>query len=723
MIRLDPQPHSHERRLLTPFLLQALFLGASALGLLARRKVRPAASEVRTKEGGRGRLAREEAENRVDELQALNLLVGAFTIPPEEGAATEKRAWDWKKGSLQPLLELVKTITTQALPVNRVTVASVLQFIASPPPSFASTSDTQVQHYVLARPVLASWAWEAYNALPPSDTPLLPSPSAPSPSFDSTIIHSLLSLVYSDTSREPLPHLRRIDQSGRSISADRDLLNSISQKVLEDPSAASEELLEALAAAAIRACRLDILEGLLERGPPLSATLRLDLASKALDLLARSGEEGRRNTAQVLARVADIEVAVLALQEVGHSEVDRIHGTLRRLQRAFPATGVAFNNRIASVILFLLDTAPEKTVQHPRLLLDTLQYLVRSRTPRAARRIFDAIPPLHHRLEHFEALLSSSHFPLSTFAWEALLVHPTLTPRTESFAAYLSSHTNPKAPSSSLASVHRAIYLMNTLGLPKTPEIHSLLLRILVRHASDPTLRRTLARMEREQLKQDEQSFAILASREMVRQDTQKRTVVVTGELGVQEARIIERARRSGMRTQAKKVAKAVQEAREKLAASAGGDVETPLLENLLAKSLSRLPREVKTVQLVELIKAQLGVDLSPLLPSSPSSPPSSIAPTASSSPPPLLRLPTLSASNLTFHHFKTSREPRYRLFATGLEKRGAPELARALSKALKVEEGLVRHRLKRRKEERRKKGEEGEGHSRGDGSGAVQGE
>ncbi|GAA5878486.1 hypothetical protein JCM8547_005960 [Rhodosporidiobolus lusitaniae] len=706
-IRLDPQPHSDQRRFLTPFILQALFLGASALGLLTRRKVRSADEPSWRPAQQDTELARREAEDRVDELQALNLLVGALTVPPKAVQKAEGTVWDWRIESLRSLLGIVESITARSERVDRTTIASVLQYAAPRPAAVARNNQTAL--YVRDRPALALWAWNAFSALPPSPSNLLPPSSPPYilsprslPSIDSALLQSFLDLVYSNgSSDQATPHSRRIDTLASASSVDRQILNGVAKHVLARRAEASAGLDEALAKAAVRACRLDILVDLLEEDGVLDPKRRLAIASQALDLLARSGTRSAARQQLLPSLVVEFGRAVSKLDDFRSEELDLVQGGLQHLYRDVKTDG-AVHRPIRDIVLAVLDKTPEAAATHPRLLSDALKHFVRHSQPRSALTILRVIPPHLVRLGHYEAVLSSPYTPLSSFAWDALLNSDHLKPHLSSLLAFIRSHTHHTASPDTLSSAFSAVSLANQLDLPKSGEAYQLLLSVVVRFASDKAVRRTLTRMQDAGIEPNEETLAVLCSREMVRQDVQKRKVVEINEHGQRELHIVERRRRRGRETQTKLVGAAVRNAQAQLAAQNGGvERETPALAAVLLESISRLRKEVSTAQLVELTKEHLGVDLSPLR--------SRLAATAE----PVVVRPL--ASHELRWSFLPARQRTYRILRKGFEVRAEFALAKALRAAYKREETEVRKaETAKKRERRRKQQEEGRGGKEG---------
>ncbi|GAA5920290.1 hypothetical protein JCM1841_003026 [Sporobolomyces salmonicolor] len=369
---------------------------------------------------------------------------------------------------------------------------------------------------------------------------------------------------------------------------------------------------------------------------------------------------------------------------------------------------------------------------HPTLLVDVLPYLVKTRHPRAALAIFRSLPFSNLTLAHFEAVLPSSHGPTSQAVWDNLLVHPTLDPAPSTFSAgsptptvlpsshgptsqavwdellahptlgptpstfsaRFTSHAHGRSPPSALQAAYRDLTLMNRTGVHKTLEIWNKLLQVVVRHGTDMGLTRLLKRMRKDGVQPDRGTLAILAQREMVRQDVQ----VKKGRIAGRDSEVVERVtvqRRRGGVAQMRKVRETVRAWETKLSTSTTVHVDRSkdgldIMPNILLKNLSRWPLQTDTSRLIELTKIALGIDLSPLAPTSPW--PSNVAERSSSSsscaprPP-----PPPSIVDISPVMFDKLRRPAYKMLIKAFNHRGQSELARNLRMRLEHEKEEVR--------------------------------
>ncbi|GAA5980808.1 hypothetical protein JCM11641_002659 [Rhodosporidiobolus odoratus] len=697
-IPLDPPTHTSDNRFLTPFLLHALFLGASAFGLLARRKVKSTDAsrcETTPREAER---RKQEAEDRVDELQALNLLLGVYAAPEAVGVTGPKQSWDWRKGALQPVTGLVEL--AQELEPDRQSVSAVLHYVGPRFPSLAIDSSMDAQKLREARPRLIAWAWRAYRALPPL-SPHPPSTndfSLQARALDNAIIRTFLDSIYADASslQTPPATKERVSRPGH----DRRILDALAERFVSDPSQLTSDLCPRLADAAFRARRLDLLVALLHRSPPLERRLQLAVAGRALDVLAKEGYASGKGAVFVLPVVEAFSKAVHDVDDFGAVDLATVQRGLQRICRL--ATGVALERYVVEIALYLVARAPEASVRQGPLVSDALKHLVRSRNFKSARRILGEVPPHLVQLEHYEIVLRSSHLPTAQTAWDSLLRSDALMPQLFSYLAFLHSHATTKVSSSVLDSAFRTISLMNRAGMRKTIDVYNILLRVLVRYASDPALRRCLRRMEADGIAHNEETAGILDSRSSVRRDTQSRRIVVLDDFGQRETRLVERPRRCGGRSQLAKVAEAVRTARAALADSPRSpkkDSRAPPFVSLnpLLRSITRWPCETDSNKLVHLARLQLGVDLSTIL-----ADPRIQVEKANLS---RFRQP-LQAHELSSKWFYSSRRPVYLTFAKAFENRNERKVGAAVRKMLKLERHEVERARRREQTVQRKKAE-----------------
>ncbi|GJN90118.1 hypothetical protein Rhopal_003117-T1 [Rhodotorula paludigena] len=688
-IVLDPQPHSSRQGLLTPFLLQALFLGASALGLFARRKVRPR-NEVAEQSAARrnAQCERQEAEDRVDELQALDLLVAAFAVPEasescssqsvERGHAREERCW--------PLAQLLRKIEATQAPVSRQTVASVLHFVgpAAPHPAIATATDASApSRYSLARPVLGLWAWNAFSRLPSN-----PASDPPDDAFLTAFLH----LLYPSGRRVEQRHLFSAELDS---TTDRNVLNAISTRLFppSPSSPVSLGLLRAFARASIRARRLDHLEAVSRACRGRESGLRLLVAARGLELISKDAH--RRQHAQVVVRWAHHLVqAVRAMQELGKEDIAVAGGAISRLVSDF-SIDRSLDPFIASALRALLrhEQAAAAVLGTP-LVERVLRHLLHNPahpSSQLALAVFDAIPPQLVTLAHYDTLLSSPFAPLVQAVWQSLVAHKTLRPSAASVTLYLRPLAGRSAPPNALELTYSALQQLNHAGLSKTREMWHLVLRIAARRATDPAWLRLRHRMKREGFAPDHETAAIVVSRELVRRDVQlKRRVTLDTRTGERVETVVQAPRWRSGRTMVRRVredARVWSERMRTLQQREGGEAlreQVDVLPNLLVQGVAQATREYDLATVVKIVHARLGVDLGPLV----DTPAEANVDLRTQLEKVKVEMPP--PSMLKHREFARLRAPAYRISMSGLERRGRHDLAQVLERLMRDEEALL---------------------------------
>ncbi|KWU43708.1 hypothetical protein RHOSPDRAFT_34687 [Rhodotorula sp. JG-1b] len=743
LIRLDPQPHAGPNsRLWTPFLLQALFLGASALGLLARRKVNQHVSGgvgdggLASERGGRGmrkaQRARQEAEDRIDQVQALNLLIVALGRPDfstgtvsststrneHTPAPTPGERWHDELAAAKNLAGLLHRVERDRLPFDHFTVLAALRAVAT-----AGLRDESVEH----RRAIGLWAWRAAQ---PTDG----SASNPRSDLSSTedvgaagkaaITRAFLSLLYPSFEAS---HRHFFPRSASSHLTDRHILNSLSEQILLAPASSPRTtrtdhpnpnpnpvLVRELAETAWRARRVDILGriAIAATQDEVYASVRLLAASRALELLAMDAQR-RRKAEMVLpwaaAFVDSVKVALAVA--VDNSDLRLLPAELELVRTGLSCLtrdrAFALNRPLAPFIaetcLALLRTpilATQLVVADKKksanLVECSMRYLVRSRHPRLAEEVFAAIPQDFVSLRHYRILLSSDHAPLSKRAWTSLLEHPTLRPD----AATIRAALVPTAQSSDRTALSRALRLFRRLEKP-TSSGWNLLLSVVSRHGSDRLLTRVRREMAASGAGADRYTAAALVSRDMIKTDVQKRTVLdqhapeLDSDSLRATRRAVEQLRRVSGTAQIRRVRLAAREWDAKSSSSSSSSVLSrrpneqaeDILPNLLLKNAARWPKEYGVEKLVLLAKAQLGVDLQ-----------EGPAPTPGNNN--LREARNVPAAVPTWRHFEQVRRPAFRTLAKALEKRGRADLASKLRRIMREEEARVQRQERRARRE-----------------------
>ncbi|GAA5851986.1 hypothetical protein JCM5353_005264 [Sporobolomyces roseus] len=674
-IVLHPQPFS-DSRFFTPFLLQAIILGASALGLFARRKVRSAEGRMGEKDRLVSKTARQEAEERVDGVQALNLLISAHAVP-EALELEESQLKVWRQEALRPLVKIVSQAIKSEQPSNRLGVASLLHFISSTPSPLQATSFKQE-----ARSLLLQHALTAYQALP--------NPNSSSPDFplDLSILSSLLSLASSSKSRSPTSDDTHVDQS---------ILDTLTSRILSSPNDYPAELLHQLGRTAARAKRLDIVTSILSLSSSLPPTLRLDLALTALDLAA-SRQEWRNDRNSVGPLAEAFTTSVERLGEMDKAGIERLDRGIYSLRTAF-SIDRPLEPFITRATLSTLSRSSHLSEEkkYRSILLDVLRHLTKSRNPNLARQVFSAIPSEHLRLSYFLPLLSSSHASTSQSTWDLLLSHPSLPLTSAAVSARFTSLSHRSASPSNLDTARRDFQFIKERGFTPSIEIWNRMLHVTVRFGGDRAVENTLAAMVKAGIEQNEFTWTILLQREMIRQDEQVRTRR-RGDTGREESERVKR--RGGGLAQMRKIKEAIREGRAK------GEPPSQTIDitpNLLLKNFTRWTVECDTKRLLQLTKVVIGVALvddsaSPLNwpNSTPSRPLPSLTPTTQ-------HAVSSSVLDLSKEEYDKLRVPAFRTLISAFERRGRNDLAKELRRIFREErEEVERARCEKRMENER---------------------
>ncbi|GAA5856120.1 hypothetical protein JCM5353_004668 [Sporobolomyces roseus] len=650
-IVLHPQPYS-DSRFFTPFLLQAIILGASALGLFARRKERLVEGGVVEKDRLVSKTAREEAEERVDGVQALNLLISAHAVP-EAFETEENQLKVWWEEELRPLVKLVSQAIKSEQPLNRLGVASLLHFIASTPSPLPKTSFKQE-----ARSLFLQQTLTAYQALP--------SPNSSSPDFplDLSIFSSLLSLANSGKSKSTTSDDPHLDQS---------ILDTLISRILSSPNDYPAELLHQLGQTAARAKRLDVVTSILSLSSSLPPTLRLDLSVKALDLAA-SRQEWRNDRDTVLSLAEGFTTSVERLGEMNKKGIERLDRGIYLLRNAF-SIDRPLEPFITRATLSTLSRSSHLSEEkkYRSILLDVLRHLTKSRNPTLARQVFSAIPSEHLRLSHFLPLLSSSHASTSQSTWDLLLSHPSLPLTPAAASARFTSLSHRSASPSMLDTARRDFQLIKERGITPSVDIWNRMLHIVVRFGGDRAVENTLSAMAKAGIEENEFTRTILLQREMLRQDGQVRR---RRRGGVERQEIERVKRRGGGLAQMRKIKEAIREGRAKGGPPSQSIDITP---NLLLKNFTRWTVECDTQRLLQLTKVVIGVGLVDISASCLNWPNSTSSPPLPSLTPITQHAVSSSVLDLSKEEYDKLRVPAFRTLISAFERRGRNDLARKL--------------------------------------------
>ncbi|GAA6059962.1 hypothetical protein JCM10212_001311 [Sporobolomyces blumeae] len=658
-IALHPQPYS-DSTFFTPFLLQAIFLGASALGLFARRKVRTGEGYERERGHQEHVSARERAEDRIDEVQALNLLISAYAVPEACGVVDDSALRQWRDLMLVPLSDLVSKAIRAEVPLDRLGVASILHFLAVAPPD---SSNVESQR----RADLLKQAVDGFH-----DAGRLESSSA-NPLLEWPILASLLE--HADCPSTP------------------PILGMLSQRTL-DLSSPPVHLVARLGEAALSAKDLEVLARL-ARLESLAPSTRLDLVVKSLEVAAtRQIWRNDRETILPLATLfADLVVACRGLDK---ASAELLRRGLCLLRSAY-SIDRPLEPFITRALLSALSTSADMLLSEQRsLVTDVLRHLVRSRNPKLARRVFEAIPAEQLRLSHFYPLLASSHVATSQAAWDLLWSHPNLPLTPHAVSSRFTSHAQPTTPRSVHKTARQDLHNILVRGdVEVTIDVWNKYLQVVCRFSGDVAVRRTLAKMDRAGVERNDATRTILVQREMVRGDVQVRKRRGTDEDalrdfdGTDAKDRVAIKRRAGGRAQLRMVREAVRQAQAAKDPRDGTPPTVDITPNLVLKSLTRWSSECDTARLVQLTRLVVGVDLVEPEPTNNSR--RAVQPTARDILGPKL--------DWTEQEYRKLRTPAFRTLIRAFERRGRTDLAKDLRRRFANERWEFEQDLRRRRE------------------------
>ncbi|GAA5926756.1 uncharacterized protein JCM15063_000362 [Sporobolomyces koalae] len=640
-ITLNPEPYSTNSQFFTPFFLQAIMLGASALGLLARRKV--AASEQR-RDRLTSKTAREQAEDRIDEVQALNLLISDHAASEWVASVEQSSA----HSSRCALVQAVARNQVSAYTRDRTGVASLLYWVKS---RAAGQLDS-------ARRSLGVQAFETYRLLPVLDQ----NASSVDIDVDTFTLSTLLSIIY------PRMGSTRGKFFVDSPTLDRHVLDTICDRILSFD--AHPEIVQQLGKAAARAQRLDIITRILALDLP--SNLKLDLVVSALDLVA-SQKHTRSDHAVVVPFAEAFAATCERVGSLNEDDIERIDRGLYLLRTAF-AINRPLEPVIARATMTLVSNLAQKRCRS--IVVDSLRHLCRSRHPALAREIVTTIPSNELRLSYLYPLLASSHHPTSQATWTALLSHDRLSLTNAAVSARFASLSHRSAARRNLDIARQDFTLVKQRGLEPSIDVWNKLLHLVVRFGSDRAVHNTLAAMDGARVGQDSRTRTILLQRDMIRQDVQARTIKEKKQDWDQLERyerpieqVVRIQRRGGGLAQMRKIRNAIKDQQRQQHQK--GPLEVDITPNLLLKNITRWTRECDSGRLVQLTQVVLGIDLKDSDPSSE-----------------LARREDISQKE-----FNKVRIPAFRTLISAFERRGQIDLAKHLRARMRQERDSMQGR------------------------------
>lgn len=703
--------------MLSAFLLQAIFLGASALGLLTRRKVR---SEGRPMGGvvkeeamvlderavqirwAKHELDRRRAEGEfaVDDVPSLNLLLSSHAEldpvmeaewrkdVPKQQRTSMVASWDRRRSSQ---LSHVSSLLARFDKINKPDHWTVLAVLAFAQPAVVLPNAlTSQSPFAQAQPLLTQWAWKAFIEL--DDAPSLPIDTC------HAILRAFFDFLTSSASASLPPATREEIFSGVS---DRLLLPS--------PTPSPPDLLLQLGLFALSARRTSTLTILLGANSPLPARERSELALATLEASSVDHDwRKNREAVQFLAQSMVTATEELCREGVEGVDASTVERAVRLLVTGFGVDVPLEPYASALVIAPLLDSA---TFFSAPFLPFILESLVSARQPALAHQILSLIPRSLRTTEHYYAILRSHHQSISGQAWHALQKRwaaGELGVEVEAWenrmAGLLRSVNGAGAGvglKGSVAHVKRAraqqaldialgdLDLLCQHGLTRSTKLSNTLLRLVSKASDDPAWRRQLGKAWRdgeviaspggEEETTTTRRGAVAkgrpACKTKVGSKTDKATqAIVLGRVlegRPEDARGVQRGRKQmkAVREELGKLDGMLQRrsASPRLYDSEEKDDKTNVLPNIVLKSITRWPREVGTSTIVTLAQQTLSIDLDSAD-----------------------HLP-LTFSTAKPSYYSRVRRPAYRTLLKALRNRGEHHYHDRLMKTMREEESRIR--------------------------------
>ncbi|ORY84647.1 hypothetical protein BCR35DRAFT_302948 [Leucosporidium creatinivorum] len=731
-----PNPH-----LLSAALLQAIFLGASAMGLLMRKRVRNDGGKARAMDDGREedilddmvvqrRWAMEELETRrkegelaLDDVPALNLLLSAYAeVDPEVSVDWEKQMSNLerngekiallqrRKMGLERVASLLAQFDRRALKPDHWTVLAVLAF-ANPKDS-PSIKALDESAFGQSQPVLTEWAWKAYAELDSAGT----TTSAVTTEAHLTIIHTFVQFLDSPLSDSLPPNTRR--KMLTSISS-RFLPWSSSSTTLPSP---PPSLLLQLGLLALHARCTNIVTPLITESllPPRE---RQSLALAILEA-ASIDEEWRQNRDLIRFVCETLVDAITALCKTTRREeldIPLLERASRLLIEGF-GVDIPLEPFIVSLLVTHLRLPDGHSLFSPDFLTYILTSLINARQPSSAYRIFSLIPRPHRTTRHYYPLLRSHHHRTGRNAWQELQERwaaKEIRPEVKAWEARLTGLIQAgsgggMAPSKNGPSTTRAInrrrakealeladqdlLLLQKHGIARSTKLSNKFLKLSSKASDEPSWRRHVGRQWRDV---EEASAGVVGGEGGQEDEGRRRSKAVRGKVDeatrvIMVGRHLESSDRGPRSSSYGK--KQIREMKEELAKGErsmhrrfgkGGrrapeeQEKVDILPNIVLNSLTRWPREINTETLVKLAAQSLNIDLSSSsFPRSPSSPPTT-----------LLGLTIDPQPIPTPDQFSMLRRPAYRTLLKAFRNRGERMYHRRLLERLQVEERWVRRK------------------------------
>ncbi|SCV73441.1 BQ2448_7367 [Microbotryum intermedium] len=507
-----PHSSSENPHLLTAFLLQAIFLGASALGLLVRKtstvqriddssKSKSAPTSVSKRAEADLASRKQRRTEEIDNVPALNLLLSSYVelSEPEVKVAPSTKetvvsSFVTRKMERMPhVVEVLSRFSEARARPDSWTTLAVMAFVEVPSKvvweCLSGSPETKDRFGELnaLSDKLVEWAWQAFVGTPENGM---------SPEVKATLVSSFL------------------QWAARTEVVEEGNTTALAHRVIDHFSSSRPELTVAqralLGQAALRHSRTDLVAQLLAADSALDPRARVDLAASTLTVLADHDEWHRRG--DVVLYTAEAFVTSLEQHWASSSDADA--------SRAIDATLRATLDRCLTLLLhrFRIDAPLEPfyarivelvmvrdptsfTSSRLRFILDAL---ISARQAKLATKVFLLIPASSRTLPQYESMLHSHRAMTSDRVWSDLLNHPTFVPTVGSLSARLSSHLLTRRPQLAIHDFDLIRQRLNTKTLQilsesdrlKWTKCYSKLYTLYVRTKHDVSLSRLRRRMK-----------------------------------------------------------------------------------------------------------------------------------------------------------------------------------------------------------------------------------
>lgn len=738
-----PQPDRPNPHLLSAALLQAIFLGASAMGLLMRKRVRNDGGKARAADDGREEeilddavvqqtwakaeldKRRKEGESSPSDVPSLNLLLSAYAevavdVPPQSeklGVRAQRKAHKAALRRRQTDLEQVASLLAQfdqrSLKPDHWTVLAVLAF--ANPTELLSIDAFEQSALVHSQLGLHQWAWKAYAELGP-DGP--PSSSPITPDTHLTILQTFLQFFDSPLADSLAPSvlLKRI-----TTLSSRLLSSASTPSSLPTPPPA---LLIQLGLLALDARCTDVVTQLLINStlPPRE---RQSLALAVLE--AASIDEDWRQNRDLVRFVAEtlVDATTELCTTTRKEDLDMplVERASTLLMTGF-GVDIPLEPFLTSLILAFLHLPDGHSQFTPNFLPTVLSVLVDARHPSSAYRIISLIPRPLRTTQHYYALHRSHHCRTSRYAWQELQERwaaEEIKPEVEAWEARMTGHikagsgggmapstmgpstreTNRRRAKEALEMAHEDLLLLQKHGIPRSTKLSNKLLRLSSKASWEPSWRRHVGRQWRDFEVEREGDSAGMEEGSF-EEGRRMRGKALRGKVDDATRAIMlgrhlqspDRGPRTSSygRKQMAEVKRELEMGGKAMRRRFGGnearasEEKVDILPNIVLSSLTRWALEVNTATLVKLARQSLNIDLKS---------PTKISSLSFSAPATLLGLTVDSQPIPTPEQFSMFRRPAYRTLLKALRNRGEGPFHRRLMQSMQTEERWVRRKAR----------------------------